>query len=158
MVLDSSDCKTGFLFLALFLTIFCFRQSFFLSLCACFLRRKYGKHGGRRSDDDCNTVCPNPAPNDGAFCGGPWRNLVYRLTWPRVKLPGLFEEYYDGCYQDHNHDRAFEWLQTQGTWADRCFDECTVWRGHDNRNYAALQYGGECWCGNVNKVSKVYCM
>ncbi|KAK1231928.1 hypothetical protein PQX77_004947 [Marasmius sp. AFHP31] len=101
----------------------------------------------------CNMGC---AGNSTQACGGPARVSVYSagnftaLPVPVVKntsLPGNWS--YAGCHTDTN-ERVFTW---QTIWAtnntvDACLKQCSDF----GYTAAGLEYGQECYCGDVEEI------
>ncbi|TDZ19370.1 putative fungistatic metabolite [Colletotrichum orbiculare MAFF 240422] len=87
---------------------------------------------------DGNTTTPTPAPPGGGG-GGP------NPGGPEVN-PGVGRYVSEGCYTEATDARALPNLvDLEHKTVANCIGACS---GRAN-TYAGLEYGGECWCGNV---------
>lgn len=109
----------------------------------CFCGNQYDSLGAATN---CNTQCFNPADQ---FCGGPLANSVY-LSGASLEtsVPALDSNLNCGCRgdilngapRDLPHQAPYTYLTQVG-----CIRYCKS-QGYD---FAGLQYGMECYCGNA---------
>ncbi|GKT41139.1 WSC domain-containing protein [Colletotrichum spaethianum] len=79
---------------------------------------------------DGNTTTPAPSPDPAG---------------PEVN-PGVGQYVSQGCYTEGTNERALPYLiATEEKTVSQCIGVCSAGR----YTYAGLEYGGECWCGNV---------
>jgi hypothetical protein len=104
-----------------------------------------GNEFGRYGTGTCDQTCAG-----GDECGGAWSNSVY-LTYadplPELTIGSDWE--CDGCYADNagNRDLPYQ-VPGSGTYSysqQGCIRACHA-AGYD---FAGLQNGGECWCGDA---------
>jgi hypothetical protein len=65
----------------------------------CWGGNSYGKYG-KRPDSECNMKCKK---DNSRFCGGSWRNNVFKLVKiakKEFKYTALYGETWLGCYKD----------------------------------------------------------
>ena len=62
----------------------------------CWGGNSYGKHG-KRPDSECNMKCKK---DNSRFCGGSWRNNVFKLVKKEWKYTALYGETWLGCHKD----------------------------------------------------------
>lgn len=93
----------------------------------CWCGNTFGTHG---ASNNCNMNCFDDSTKT---CGGNWANQVYST-----------KTYYHGCYAD-NETRDLPTNVGAFTGIQECLLAC-YYRGF---NYAGIQAGGECWCGNM---------
>ena len=125
----------------------------------CYCGNSYGRYG-QLAEGSCNMRCGG----DGALvCGGTWANTVYKTALrsdipPQVALAppppppppprsnnAAPAATYLGCFRDTDQRdlNGTQWDDGQLTPA-RCLRSCA-----DNGfEYAGLQYGSQCFCGN----------
>jgi len=103
----------------------------------CFCGNNFGTYG-KTAESNCNMACSG---NSAETCGGPYANSVYTAIKSR----------YIGCYND-NTPRDLNHLLWDATvnpssfviTIEHCMDGCKA-LGYQ---YAGLQYGLQCFCGN----------
>ncbi len=122
----------------------------------CFCGNSHGRYG-RLNESSCNMRCSG---DSRLVCGGTWANTLYKTaSWretppmvaPPPPPPPERSSYvapaatYLGCFRDTEPRdlNASNWEDGQMTPA-RCIRSCTE-RGAE---YAGLQYGSQCFCGN----------
>ncbi|CAG2197182.1 unnamed protein product [Mytilus edulis] len=93
--------------------------------------RKYRK----RKESDCKTPCSG---NKRQTCGGPWRISIYTVSG------------YIGCYEDDDIRILYRMLykavlKDTGMTVQKCKQFC----GKKGFKFAGVEYGYECFCGNV---------
>ncbi|MCJ1410361.1 hypothetical protein MMC19_004446 [Ptychographa xylographoides] len=107
------------------------------------------------ADSQCNTACSG---NSAEMCGGGNRVSVYSkgpvqvLLPPAVQtggLPGSWQ--YKGCLTDSGNPRTFPYgnYLTNNNTAPNCLSLCQSF----GYNAAGMEYGDECWCGDVANIA-----
>ncbi|KAH9927682.1 copper radical oxidase [Fomitopsis serialis] len=108
-------------------------------------------------DSDCNMGCGG---NSTEACGGPNRLSVYTSTdnvtvYPvpvpqNTSLPGQWQ--YQGCLKEPGANRTFPYqnIWTYNNTVDACLNQCAMF-GYPA---AGMEYGDECWCGDVSDVAE----
>ncbi len=120
----------------------------------CFCGNSYGRYG-RLAEGSCDMRC---AGDSGLTCGGTWANTLYKTASrgdmppmpappppPRTYGNAAPAATYLGCFRDSDQRdlNASQWDDGQMT-PTRCIRSCA-----DNGfEYAGLQYGSQCFCGN----------
>jgi hypothetical protein len=88
--------------------------------------------------------------NSSQQCGGPSRLSVYNNTayvMP-VVVPSVGAYQMTACYSDSTTARAFNsyvWTSPNTMTVEACVNTCSS----RNYQYAGVEYGGECYCGNT---------
>ncbi|KAI0925387.1 hypothetical protein AcV7_005644 [Taiwanofungus camphoratus] len=109
------------------------------------------------AESDCNMGC---GANATEACGGPNRLSVYTATgnvtaYPvpvpqNTSLPGQWQ--YQGCLKEPGANRTFPYenIWTNNNTVDACLNQCALF------GYLAsgLEYGDECWCGDIEDVEE----
>ncbi|EKM51419.1 uncharacterized protein PHACADRAFT_263533 [Phanerochaete carnosa HHB-10118-sp] len=107
-------------------------------------------------DSDCNMACGGSATE---ACGGPNRLSVYSTgtittlpvpTTQTTGLPGNWQ--YVGCIEEGaNGNRVFPYqiINTNNNSAEACLNQC----GAFGYPAAGMEYGDECWCGDISDVT-----
>src|SRR5450631_362444 len=119
----------------------------------CFCGNSYGRYG-KLAENNCNVPCNG---DSGRHCGGTWANSMFKIS--DTSMPGgppartTSSATYLGCYKDADQRDLNErhWEDGRMT-QDRCISSCR----ESGFAYAAVQYGGHCFCGNAyGKYGKI---
>merc|ERR1719265_271586 len=100
--------------------------------------------------EDCKAPCagdPDSSTGCGGGpcgCGGPWRNMVYRVEEAQVGQ-------WLGCWSDDSA-RALKQYQGSGYNFGTCEAKCAAY------NFFSLQYYGQCFCDNSYGMEDPYVM
>ncbi|KZT03065.1 copper radical oxidase [Laetiporus sulphureus 93-53] len=106
-------------------------------------------------ESDCDMGCGG---NSTEACGGPNRLSVYTSTgsvtaYPvpvpqNTSLPGQWQ--YQGCLEEPGANRTFPYqiIWTDNNTVDACLNQCALF-GYPA---AGMEYGDECWCGDISDV------
>ncbi len=121
----------------------------------CFCGNSYGRYG-KLSESSCNMTCSG---DSGLVCGGTWANTLYKTASrrdvppmvapppppPPVRSSATPAATYLGCFRDTDQRdlNATQWDDGQMT-PQRCIRTCA----DSGFEYAGLQYGSQCFCGN----------
>lgn len=103
-----------------------------------------------------HTGCDSPCSGDPAvLCGGPARLGVYNYTLPLppVIAPGVGLFRAKGCYAEGLTERAL--ASAAGVHTDLTPESCVAMCREGNFTLAGVEYGSECYCGNVLSAQAV---
>ncbi|KAF9873174.1 hypothetical protein CkaCkLH20_09337 [Colletotrichum karsti] len=110
----------------------------------CYCGASIQNGGAPISDKSCNMAC---TADKTEFCGGRAAINIYKSSVPQQgpsKIPDNWSS--KGCYTDSPSTRALSFkVPNFGNFsAAQCVSQCSTL----NYQYAGLEYGSECWCGN----------
>jgi hypothetical protein len=101
----------------------------------CLCGNQFGLYG-KADESKCDKTC-----SDGNPCGGENHNSIYKAL--------IIQSKYLGCYKDDHGDRDFDPKGLVALKGKESIKECSLFCYESSSQYLALQYGGECYCGNT---------
>ncbi|XP_039290436.1 WSC domain-containing protein ARB_07867 [Nilaparvata lugens] len=106
----------------------------------CFCGNNHPPSERLTNDEECGLECTG---DKNEKCGGHWKLSVYSTSIPDIPALGR----YIGCYIDNGDKRVFNGIKKDFPSRNNpqlCVNFCL----RNNYQYAGLQYGRECYCGN----------